>query len=109
MKKKVKVPSLVTLAILTLFTVVFWVGFDLYHAFQNKPDPEVEPKVLEPINPVINQDALNQLQQTLLVSQSEINSYVPATNVEQAQEVVTQIPTPEPTPQTEPLSLEGSE
>jgi hypothetical protein len=75
MKKK-KLPSLVSILILTLITVFFWVAFDVYRLFTKPQDPVVPESVSLPLNPTLDQEVLNQLKQTVFLEDSEIGDLV---------------------------------
>jgi len=59
--KKPKAPRLVTIAITTTITVIFWIFFTLYQVLTAKPAPSVEPKLLEPIDPKLNTSVLDKI------------------------------------------------
>jgi len=59
--KKPKAPKLVTIAITTTITVIFWIFFTLYQVLTTKPSPSVEPELLEPIDPTLNIDILDKI------------------------------------------------
>ena len=60
--KKPKAPRLVTVAIFTTITIIFWVFFSLYGIFTSKAPVEVDPKLLEPLDPSLDINALTQLE-----------------------------------------------
>jgi hypothetical protein len=60
--KKPKAPRLVTVAIFTTITIIFWVFFSLYNIFITKPPPEVDPKLLVPLDPTLDTRALTRLE-----------------------------------------------
>lgn len=47
--RKNKLPPIVTILVLTLIVVVFWIFFSVYRVFSNKPSPTVPEAVLAPI------------------------------------------------------------
>ena len=59
--KKPKAPKLVTTAITTTITVIFWIFFTLYQVLTTKPAPSVDPKLLEPINPTFDTKTLDKI------------------------------------------------
>lgn len=58
---KQKTPSLVTIAILTLITVLFWIGFNIYRSLTVEPPEKVPAEILEPISPTLDVEALGKL------------------------------------------------
>lgn len=101
-------PKLVTVAVTTTITIVFWIFFTLYQVLTKEPEPSVDEKLLEPIVPELDNSTLQTLNnrvffdegsfvfdsQNINVGQSENN--VTVSEGSQPEEVV-----PEPTPQTE--------
>lgn len=85
--KNIKAPRIVTIGILTLITVVFWVGFEVFRTFTKKPDTPVPQAIINPINPVLDQDALSKVQGRVYLDEGQIGQTV----------VQTETPTPEPT------------
>lgn len=71
MNKKNK-PFIVKLLILSIITIIIWIGFEVYRAFTVKPSPPVPPEILSPINPILDQQALDELQNRLNLDDSEI-------------------------------------
>lgn len=59
--KKQKTPSLVTIAILTLITVVFWIGFSVYRSLTIEPPEKVPAEILEPITATLDLETLGKL------------------------------------------------
>lgn len=61
MKKK-KLPELITILILTLIVVVFWMFFTVYRVFTNKPASVVEEKIIQPLNPNFDNQTMQEIQ-----------------------------------------------
>lgn len=74
MGKRKKLPSLVTIAILTMITVVFWTGLEIYRALTTAPTPDVPTQILAPINPNLDSQVLNRLQNRIDIPDSEIKT-----------------------------------
>ncbi len=64
---KKKLPSIITILILTLITCVFWVSFSIYRVFSSKPDAkiQIEDAVLKPITPNLDTSVITQLEGTI--------------------------------------------
>lgn len=63
--KKLKVPSLVTILILTVITIVFWIVFGVVRIFQTKPAPSVPPEILDPLNPNYDKTTVDKIQERI--------------------------------------------
>src|SRR5258708_1948608 len=72
--KKLKTPTAVTTAVLTLITIFFWAGFEIYRSFTVKPTPTVPKVVINPINPNLDTTTLNKLQQRLFLTDDQIGN-----------------------------------
>lgn len=59
--KKTKLPALVTIAILTLITAIFWVFFSAYRLISRTPPLSVPQEIIKPIDPNLNPDILDNL------------------------------------------------
>lgn len=69
---KSKLPKLVNILILTLITVIVWVGFDVYRLFNNPPPPIVSKEVSNPLIPNLDQDSINQIESRIYLDDSQI-------------------------------------
>jgi hypothetical protein len=76
MKKKLKTPTLVTTAILTLITVVFWIAFEVIRTVTTKPPPTVPEEIISPLNPTLDENTLNKLQQRINLSEGQTGNLV---------------------------------
>ncbi|HKC05099.1 MAG TPA: hypothetical protein VKC54_04495, partial [Patescibacteria group bacterium] len=56
--QKNKLPNLITILVLTLITVLLWIGFSVYRAFSLAPEPSVPKNVSEPLVPTLDTSAL---------------------------------------------------
>jgi hypothetical protein len=70
--KKMKTPSLVTLAILTTITIIFWILFSVFRIFASKPSVSIPPEILEPVTPTLDSESLNKIVQGVYLSEGEI-------------------------------------
>jgi hypothetical protein len=70
--KKNKLPSLVTIMVLTLITVVFWVSLSTYRAFTAKPSENVPKEISDPITPTLDQDEIKQIESGIFFDSSQI-------------------------------------
>jgi hypothetical protein len=67
--KKTKLPSPVTLAILTLITVVFWISFGVLRILTAKPSPKVSAEILNPLTPTLDTETLNKIESGIFFEQ----------------------------------------
>jgi hypothetical protein len=74
--KKRKTPQAVTTMILTLITIFFWAGFEVYRSFTTKPIPPVPAEILNPLDPTLDTASLNSLNQRLFLNENEIGNSV---------------------------------
>jgi hypothetical protein len=86
--KKPKAPRTVTVAIFTTITIIFWVFFSLYNILTSKPAVDIDPKLLEPINPTFDTNALDALEGRIYIEEGETLPTLP---------LPTKTPTPVPT------------
>lgn len=91
MRKGIKTPTAVTTAILTITTIFFWIGFEIYRSLTAKPAPIVPPEIVNPLNPALDVTTLNKLQQRMHLSEDQIGNFTVA---------VPGLPTPPPSSQS---------
>lgn len=96
--KKRKLPSLVTILVLTVITVVFWLALDIYRALTVKPTPSVSEQILRSLDPNLDEATLNTLQKRVYIEDSLIN----AIPLQQPIDIVVEEIIAEPTPTIEP-------
>jgi len=70
--RKPKAPRSVTVAIFTTITIIFWVFLSLYRVLTTKPDAEVPPEILAPINPSLDTETLRILSNRVFFEESEV-------------------------------------
>jgi len=80
MEKPQKVPKLVTIAVLTVTTTVFWIGFGIYRVFTTKESEPLPSEVTLPLSPTLDQTVLSGLQARLLLTEAEIGETILTTN-----------------------------
>ena len=72
--RKQKTPALVNLAIYTTITIFLWIFFDIYRALEKPPVLDIESKILEPVNPNLDMNLLEEIDKSLYFEKS---SYEP--------------------------------
>lgn len=78
---KTKAPKLVTVAIFTTVTLIFWVFFSLYNILISTPIVTVDAEILEPLDPQLNITVLDSIPQKVFIEEGDIN-LTPAPTVE---------------------------
>ena len=110
--KKNKLPSIITILILTLITVVVWVSLSIYWALSKKSAPSIPEEISKPLTPTLDMDSLNKIQARLFLDDSQIpevtftQSAIPTPQPEATPTLEPEItpvsePEPEPTPEPE--------
>ncbi len=59
--------TLYQIGVVTLMVAVMWVGIGIYLALNKQTNADVDKKILEPINPVIDQEVIKALSSRLIV------------------------------------------
>ncbi len=73
-KQRVKTPSLVIIAILTVITIAFWIAFNVFRTLTIKTPSSVPLEILSPLNPNLDSPALKGLQERIQLTNTEIDS-----------------------------------
>lgn len=97
--KQPKAPRLVTVAIFTTITIVFWIFISVYNVLTQSPQESVDPKLLEPIDPTLDTNALSKLEGRIFYEEGEVTT----------PPVVIQEVSPTPIPEEETEEVEESE
>ncbi len=92
--KKQKKPSLVILGVLTLITVLFWIGFSAYRSLTSEAPVKVPSEILEPISPTLDIETLSKVGGKLFFLEQEL-----------AEIILISPPSPSPTASPEPTQL----
>lgn len=74
---KTKLPSLVSILILTLVTTLAWVSFTVYRALTIKPAPVVPADISQPLSPTLDTETINSLQNKLYFDDSQVPEISP--------------------------------
>jgi hypothetical protein len=73
MKKHFSTPGIITIAILTIITAVFWTFFSVLRIFMIKEkDVEIPETILVPLNPQLNTSALQSLKSRKFIEEGQI-------------------------------------
>jgi hypothetical protein len=95
--KRPPTPRLVTVAIFTTITVIFWIFFSVYTVLTQTPDIKVPPELLEPIDPTLDIEALEDISGRIHFEESDVTSPI----------IV--VSTPSPQPETSPIPEDSLE
>ena len=97
--RKRKTPNLVTIAILTTITVVFWVFFSVYRVFTDEPSFNVPAEILEPVSPTLDTSLIDKIESRIFFSEGEV-----VTQIQIASPTATPAETPTASPTATPTS-----
>jgi hypothetical protein len=104
MEKNSKMPTVATTAILTVITIFFWIGFEVYRALSTKPTPTVPVEILSQIDPTLDQNALNTLPGRLELSSEEVGNVT----ITAPTPIPTLAPTETPIPTASPVATSSA-
>lgn len=93
MEKNKKINSLTSTLILTTITLITWVFFSIYRAFVKPLPIVVPPEILEPIDPRLDSNILNTLQQRFDIDENQVPEITPLPT-ENPKSTPTSTPTP---------------
>ena len=100
--KKLKAPRLVTIAVITTMTIIFWIFFTVYRIFTSTPPAHVPEELMAPITPVLKIEALENIENRIFFEEENIPDIFEAE--------ATPIPTPLETPtEVTPPATESAE
>lgn len=77
--KKIKTPTAVTTAVLTLITIFFWAGFEIFRSLTVKPSPVVAQEIVSPLDPTLDTKTLDSISQRTFLNDSDIGNTVAST------------------------------
>jgi len=101
--QKSKLPSLITILILTLITALMWIGFTIYRAFTTTPEPSVAKEISQPLTPTLDTVTLNKVESALFFSGSQIPQVTFSASASASPAVI-----PKPTPVATPIASPSS-
>lgn len=70
--KKNKLPSLITILVLTLITVLMWVGFSIYQAFSKPAISSVPDSISSTISPILDSNTIKKIESSIFFDESQI-------------------------------------
>lgn len=66
--------TLYQIGVVTLIVAAIWLGMGIYTTLNKPTNVEVEKKILDPINPVLDVEVINKLSQRLVVEPAPVNA-----------------------------------
>jgi len=84
--KNQKAPSLVTIGVLTLITVFFWIIFSVFRLLNTPTKVDVSAEILAPLSPTLDSQALEEINERLFFSDSEIGETQITETVQETEE-----------------------
>ena len=70
--KNLKIPTFVTIVVLTTITMIFWAFFGVYRIFTKESPPEIPAEIIEPLDPNLDKNTLELLQGRIFFEESQI-------------------------------------
>jgi len=70
--KKTKLPSIISVLILTLITVVMWVSLDIYRALKKPTEITVSKEISQQLNPSLDQESIKKVESRSFLDDSQI-------------------------------------
>lgn len=98
-KEKIKLPSIISILILTLIAVFMWLGSDVYRAIKQPVEITVPTSVSQPLDPRLNENTINQIESRSLLNDSDIPDNVVISASSGPNSKSTPIPSATPSPQ----------
>jgi hypothetical protein len=72
---KNKLPNIVTIAILTVTTVLFWVFFTAYRAFTKEAPAVVPEEILAPLDPNLDKEMLGKIKNRYYIEEGQAPTF----------------------------------
>jgi len=106
-----KLPSLISILILTLITSVMWVSFNVYRALTTEAPAEVSPEILKALTPNLDTQTVGQIQSRLFLDDSQIPENIISVALPEATTTPAPVPTeiPNPTATSTPTASPSAE
>ena len=65
--------NVLLLALLSLFTAMVWIGYEVYHAYSETTVPQIITKLIQPLSPTLDQEVFQAIKEKQLPSDEELN------------------------------------
>ncbi|MBN1169146.1 hypothetical protein JXA63_04620 [Candidatus Woesebacteria bacterium] len=73
--KKSNPPNLITVAIITTITIIFWIFFEVYKILTGEVDVNVSQELLKLVNPTLDQAVLSSLKGKTRFEESQVTHF----------------------------------
>lgn len=73
---KTKLPSLVSILVLTVITSVMWIGLGIYRSFTQEQTPSVPDNVSQELNPALDKAAIEKIKTKSFINAGEVPSTI---------------------------------
>jgi len=107
--KKLKIPNLVTIMILTVITIIFWIIFSVVRIFTGNPVPSIPPEILNPLNSNYDKGVVDKIEGRLYFDKEQIFQTVEPSPSPTASPIESPTASPSATPESATGSGELSE
>lgn len=65
--------NILVLSIMTLITVIVWVGYEVYSAYTQTTVPRIIKELTTPLNPRIDEEAIEDIEEKYQIPEEELN------------------------------------
>jgi len=65
--------NILVLSIMTLITVIVWVGYEVYSTYTQATVPRIIKELTKPLNPNIDEEAIEDIQEKYQIPEEELN------------------------------------
>ena len=73
---KTKLPSIISVLILTLITVIMWVSLDVYRALKKPTEITVPKEISQSLNPTLDQESIKKVESRNFLDDSQIPNVI---------------------------------
>ncbi|MEK7061279.1 MAG: hypothetical protein AAB954_01310 [Patescibacteria group bacterium] len=70
--KKLKVPNIVTIMILTVITILFWIILSVIRIFQKEPTPTIPSEILNPFNSSYDKSVVDKIEKRIYFDKEQV-------------------------------------
>lgn len=110
---KTKLPSLVSILILTAITSVVWIGLNVYRALTTEAAPSVPNEISQALTPTLDKKTIDDIKGKLFIGQNEVPNVIISTPTATPTIVPSVAPSPtassSATPTTSPTASASAE
>jgi hypothetical protein len=100
--KESKTPLPVTIAIVTIITIICWIVFGVVRVVTKHEGPNIPQEITEPINPTLDTDVLSAVSQSVYLNDDQIGQLKPVASSPTSRAVASPSAQVRPTSQASP-------